>query len=75
MPVSPIVPAAILYDLANGGDKNWGTNPPYRDLGFKAVDAASLEPLKSRKFSGRLAAAVFLGKARLIDNIPLPVLP
>ena len=41
----------------------------------EAVDAASLEPLKSRKFSGRLAAAVFLGKARLIDNIPLPVLP
>ncbi len=41
VPVSPIVPAAILYDLANGGDKNWGTNPPYRDLGFKAVDAAS----------------------------------
>jgi pantoate--beta-alanine ligase len=41
----------------------------------EAVDAASLEPLKSRKSPGRLAAAVFLGKARLIDNIPLPVLP
>jgi pantoate--beta-alanine ligase len=42
---------------------------------IEAVDAGSLEPLKSRKSPGRLAAAVFLGKARLIDNIPLPALP
>ena len=28
VPVSPIVPAAILYDLANGGDKAWGATPP-----------------------------------------------
>jgi L-aminopeptidase/D-esterase-like protein len=41
VPVSPIVPAAILYDLANKGDKNWGTSPPYRDLGIRAVEAAS----------------------------------
>lgn len=41
----------------------------------EAVDAGSLAPLKSRKAPGRLAAAVFLGRARLIDNIPLPVLP
>ena len=41
----------------------------------EAVDAASLQPLKNRKSPGRLAAAVFLGKARLIDNIVLPVLP
>ena len=41
VPVSPIVPAAILYDLANKGDKNWGTNPPYRELGMRAVEAAS----------------------------------
>ncbi len=41
VPVSPIVPAAILYDLANKGDKGWGTNPPYRDLGMRAVEAAS----------------------------------
>src|SRR4029453_18598180 len=25
----PIVPAAILFDLLNGGDKNWGRYPPY----------------------------------------------
>ncbi|MBB2205304.1 P1 family peptidase [Gluconacetobacter takamatsuzukensis] len=38
VPPSPIVPTAILFDLANGGDKNWGLNPPYRDLALKAMD-------------------------------------
>src|SRR6201996_476890 len=37
----PLVPAAILFDLANGGDKSWGEEPPYRVLGRKAFDAAS----------------------------------
>ena len=37
----PIVPAAILFDLANGGDKNWGAEPPYRRLGRLALDAAA----------------------------------
>jgi len=41
----------------------------------EAVDASSLLPLKNRKTPGRLAAAVFLGKARLIDNVAIPVLP
>jgi L-aminopeptidase/D-esterase-like protein len=40
VPVSPIVPAAILYDLANGGDKAWGEAPPYRALGAAAVRTA-----------------------------------
>lgn len=40
VPVSPIVPAAILFDLANGGDKAWGETPPYADLGRAAVAAA-----------------------------------
>ncbi len=39
----PIVPAAILFDLANGGDKNWGRHSPYRDLGFAAAEAASAD--------------------------------
>lgn len=39
----PIVPQAILFDLLNGGDKNWGPMPPYWDLGFAAVNAASHE--------------------------------
>ena len=37
----PIVPAAILFDLANGGDKGWGRYPPYRELGHAAAEAAS----------------------------------
>ena len=40
-PVVPITPAAILYDLGNGGDKAWGLEPPYRRLGIEAVGAAS----------------------------------
>lgn len=32
----PIVPSAILFDLINGGDKNWTTNP-YHDLGKSAL--------------------------------------
>ncbi len=36
----PIVPAAILFDLMNGGDKAWTTNP-YRALGEAALAAAS----------------------------------
>lgn len=33
----PIVPSAILFDLANGGDKNWGERSPYFDLGRHAL--------------------------------------
>src|SRR5690606_2505172 len=29
----PIVPAAILFDLPNGGDKDWGRYSPYREFG------------------------------------------
>jgi hypothetical protein len=36
----PIVPAATLFDLLNGGDKRWGLFSPYRDFGVAAVDAA-----------------------------------
>ncbi len=37
----PMIPGAILYDLANGGDKDWGANPPYADLGVKAASNLS----------------------------------
>ena len=37
----PIVPAAILFDLLNGGDKAWGRFPPYRELGYAAAAAAA----------------------------------
>lgn len=43
IPKSPVVPGAILFDVANGGDKAWGESPPYRNLGRAAVEAADLE--------------------------------
>lgn len=41
LPPAPIVPGAILFDLANGGDKGWGETPPYAALGRAALSAAS----------------------------------
>jgi len=41
VPRAPIVPAAVLFDLANQGDKNWGMDPPYRRLGIEAIERAS----------------------------------
>ncbi len=41
LPRVPVVPAAILFDLSNGGDKAWGEAPPYRRLAraaFAALD-------------------------------------
>jgi len=38
----PIVPGAILFDLANGGDKTWAANP-YARLGRAAYDARGLD--------------------------------
>src|SRR3954469_20647795 len=37
----PIVPGAIVFDLMNGGGKDWGRFPPYRDLGFAAASNAA----------------------------------
>ncbi|KIC19967.1 P1 family peptidase [Leisingera sp. ANG-Vp] len=38
----PLVPGAILFDLLNGGEKDWGENP-YRALGRAAFEAAAKE--------------------------------
>jgi L-aminopeptidase/D-esterase-like protein len=38
--VAPVVPAAILFDLTNGGNKEWGETPPYNELGRQACAAA-----------------------------------
>jgi len=40
----PLVAQAIIFDLANGGDKAWGRFSPYRDLGYAASVAASAAP-------------------------------
>lgn len=37
----PIVPSAIVYDLGNGGRKDWSGPSPYSTLGRKALRAAS----------------------------------
>jgi L-aminopeptidase/D-esterase-like protein len=42
-PRVPIVSGAILFDLANGGDKDWGEMPPYRALGRRAAEHATLD--------------------------------
>lgn len=39
----PIVPQAILFDLLNGGDKEWGLHSPYRDMAYAAAGKASEE--------------------------------
>ncbi|MCC7271431.1 MAG: P1 family peptidase [Alphaproteobacteria bacterium] len=41
--IVPVVPAAILFDLTNGGDKAWGDTPPYRALAARACDAAAVD--------------------------------
>jgi L-aminopeptidase/D-esterase-like protein len=40
----PIVPGAILFDLGNGGDKDWGRFSPYREMGYVAAEAARGAP-------------------------------
>ena len=57
VPKSPIVPAAILYDLANGGDKDWGDASPYAALGRTAYDAAADTFRLARAGAGYGAAA------------------
>lgn len=39
----PIVCGAALFDMRNGGDKDWGRYPSYRELGYAAADAAALD--------------------------------
>ncbi|MFN4023287.1 MAG: P1 family peptidase [Hyphomonas sp.] len=52
VPATPIVPAAILYDLANGGDKDWGETAPYAGLGRQAFESAGKDFLLGRAGAG-----------------------
>jgi len=56
-PAIPIVPAAVLHDLGNGGDKAWGMHPPYRELGLASVAAAQRDFALGRVGAGRGAMA------------------
>jgi L-aminopeptidase/D-esterase-like protein len=53
----PVVPSAILFDLANGGDKNWGIEPPYRALGVAALENLSMDIEHGRAGAGYGAQA------------------
>jgi L-aminopeptidase/D-esterase-like protein len=57
VPRSPVVPGAILYDLANGGDKAWGETPPYAALGRSAYAARSRKAPLGSVGAGRGAQA------------------
>ncbi|WP_420405005.1 P1 family peptidase [Nisaea sp.] len=41
--IVPIVPEAILFDLNNGGDKEWGDASPYPNLGRSAAETAATD--------------------------------
>ncbi|WP_374574455.1 P1 family peptidase [Phenylobacterium sp.] len=56
-PAIPIVPAAVLHDLANPGDKDWGLEPPYRRLGLASLDAAEQDFALGSAGAGRGAMA------------------
>ncbi len=47
----PIVPAAIVFDLINGGEKGWSQNP-YRDLGYQAYHNLAVEFLLGSEGGG-----------------------
>lgn len=74
---APIVPAAILFDLANGGDKSWGAIPPYNALGLAACDAASADFALGNAGAGLGATAGLykggLGSASVVANSGLAV--
>ncbi len=56
-PAIPIVPSAVLHDLANGGDKDWQLEPPYRALGMQALAAAGADVALGLVGAGRGAMA------------------
>lgn len=63
-------PAKVVAEATKRLTKIPGARIDY----VEAVEASTLQPLRNRRTEGRLAAAVFLGKARLIDNIALPAI-
>jgi L-aminopeptidase/D-esterase-like protein len=72
VPKSPIVPSAILYDLANGGDKAWGETPPYAALGKRAYAARGKQVPLGNAGAGYGARAGALkggqGSASIVTN-------
>ncbi len=73
----PIVPAAVIFDLANGGDKAWGEDPPYRRLALTACDRAAADFGQGNAGAGMGAKAGDLkgglGSASAVDDDGLAV--
>lgn len=73
----PIVPGAVLFDLNNGGNKDWGETPPYRDLARRACEnaAADFDLGNAGAGYGATAGALKggLGSASVIDGAGLVV--
>lgn len=61
----PIVPQAILFDLMNGGDKNWGRHAPYRDMGYEAAASAAKDFALGSAGAG-FGATVSAGEGKLM---------
>lgn len=74
---APVVPAAILFDLTNGGVKDWGATPPYRALGEAALKAAGAAFALGNAGAGLGARAGAykggLGSASVLDDDGLAV--
>jgi len=67
----PIVPAAILFDLLNGGAKDWHENP-YPALGRAALAAASAEFALGSVGAGRGATTATLAGGLGSASVVLP---
>jgi L-aminopeptidase/D-esterase-like protein len=71
----PIVPAAILFDLLNGGDKAWGDTPPYRALARQACEAAARDFALGNAgaglgaIAGEVKGGLGSASARLADGV------
>jgi len=57
VPVSPIVPSAILFDNANGGHKAWGQTPPFHGLARKACEGLDRKSQEGAVGAGHGATA------------------
>jgi len=64
----PLVSAAIIFDLLNGGNKNWQSNP-YRDLGHTALQHASVEFDLGTCGAGTGATTADLKGGLLVDRL------
>lgn len=72
-PTIPIVPAGVLHDLGNDGDKDWGETPPYHRLGKEACQSTDANFTLGAVGAGRGAMAGLvkggLGSASIVlDN-------